>query len=113
MQLYVKRYGIAKLSIDDEEMMPLLIAMREVGKEHGTGVHAFDWSAPGEQAEKVFLGLYGPTLQVSQMVSNVTALVADRVPACKRKITVTQKHGVAVAYNPHLTLSAAAMGPKQ
>lgn len=31
MLRYVKRYGMAKLPIDDEEMMPLLIAMQEVG----------------------------------------------------------------------------------
>jgi hypothetical protein len=31
MLRYVKRYGMAKLPVDDEEMMPLLIAMQEVG----------------------------------------------------------------------------------
>jgi hypothetical protein len=113
MQRYVKRYGMAKLPIDDEEMMPLLIAMEEVGEQHGTGVYVLYWSAPGEQVEKVWLGLKGPTLEISRMVCKVTALIRERVPADKCEITLTLEQGVAVAYNAHLTVSAAAMGPKQ
>jgi hypothetical protein len=112
MQRYVERYGMAKLPIDDEEMMPLLIAMKEVGEQYGTGVYVL-YCTPSEQVEKVWLGLKGPTLEISRMVCKVTDLIRDRVPAGKCELTLTLKQGVAVAHNAHLTVSAAAMGAKQ
>jgi hypothetical protein len=57
MLRFVRKHGIAKLSIDHVELLPLLAAMHTVAMRHGAAVTVFEFGHNGDETgDAVMLG---------------------------------------------------------